>query len=109
MPSNSVSDFIGSFGNDTPSAEATSPKRPTWFTDFATVQYFGVQTVSVGVYLVWKGSFDFQSASQLSVLVLMFAVPVWKFAPVDPMTLRRVEETTTLFLLTLPVAAGLKV
>ena len=25
-------------------------------TDFATVQYFGVKTVSVGVYLVWKGS-----------------------------------------------------
>ena len=45
-------------------------------TDFATVQYFGVQTVSVGVYLVWKGSFDFNSATQLSVLVLMFAVAV---------------------------------
>ena len=45
-------------------------------TDFATVQYFGVKTVSVGVYLVWKGSFDFASASQLSVLVLMFAVAV---------------------------------
>ncbi len=45
-------------------------------TDFATVQYFGVKTVSVGVYLVWKGSFDFQSASQLAVLVLLFAVAV---------------------------------
>ncbi|MFP5252510.1 MAG: ABC transporter permease [Actinomycetes bacterium] len=45
-------------------------------TDFATVQYFGVKTVSVGVYLVWQGSFDFSSASQLSVLVLMFAVAV---------------------------------
>lgn len=45
-------------------------------TDFATVQYFGVKTVSVGVYLVWKGSFDFASASQLSVLVLLFAVAV---------------------------------
>jgi iron(III) transport system permease protein len=45
-------------------------------TDFATVQYFGVQTVSVGVYLVWKGNYDFHSASQLSVLVLMFAVAV---------------------------------
>ena len=32
-------------------------------TDFATVQYFGVQTVSVGVYTVWKGSYDFGSAS----------------------------------------------
>jgi iron(III) transport system permease protein len=45
-------------------------------TDFATVQYFGVKTVSVGVYLVWKGSYDFQSATQLSVLVLLFAVAV---------------------------------
>lgn len=45
-------------------------------TDFATVQYFNVQTVSVGVYLVWKGNFDFHSATQLSVLVLLFAVAV---------------------------------
>ena len=45
-------------------------------TDFATVQYFNVQTVSVGVYLVWKGTFDSHSANQLSVLVLMFAVAV---------------------------------
>jgi iron(III) transport system permease protein len=45
-------------------------------TDFATVQYFGVKTVSVGVYLVWKGTFNFHAATQLSVLVLMFAVAV---------------------------------
>src|SRR5690606_38759305 len=45
-------------------------------TDFATVQYFGVETVSVGVYRVWKGSYNFEAASQLSVLVLMFAVAV---------------------------------
>ncbi|HSE07034.1 MAG TPA: iron ABC transporter permease [Nocardioidaceae bacterium] len=45
-------------------------------TDFATVQYFNVKTVSVGVYLVWKGTFDFHSATQLSVLVLLFAVAV---------------------------------
>jgi iron(III) transport system permease protein len=45
-------------------------------TDFATVQYFNVQTVSVGVYLVWKGTFDVDSATQLSVLVLLFAVAV---------------------------------
>jgi iron(III) transport system permease protein len=45
-------------------------------TDFATVQYFNVKTVSVGVYLVWKGSFNFQLASQLSVLVLLFATAV---------------------------------
>lgn len=45
-------------------------------TDFATVQYFNVQTVSVGVYLVWKGSFDFHAATQLSMLVLLFALVV---------------------------------
>ena len=45
-------------------------------TDFATVQYFGVQTVSVAVYKQWKGSYDFHSATQLSVLVLLFAVAV---------------------------------
>lgn len=45
-------------------------------TDFATVQYFNVKTVSVGVYLVWKGDFEFHSATQLSVLVLLFAVAV---------------------------------
>ena len=45
-------------------------------TDFATVQYFGVQTISVGVYNQWKGGYDFESASRLSVLVLLFAVAV---------------------------------
>ena len=45
-------------------------------TDFATVQYFNVRTVSVGVYLVWRGSFDPGSATRLSVLVLVFAVAV---------------------------------
>jgi len=45
-------------------------------TDFATVQYFHVRTVSVGVYLVWKGSFDVHSATQLAALVLLFAVAV---------------------------------
>jgi iron(III) transport system permease protein len=45
-------------------------------TDFATVQYFGVRTVSVGVYSVWKGSYDFGSAVQLSTLVLFFAIAV---------------------------------
>ncbi len=45
-------------------------------TDFATVQYFNVQTVSVGVYLVWKGHYQVHAATQLSVLVLLFAVAV---------------------------------
>ena len=45
-------------------------------TDFATVQYFGVRTVSVGVYSVWRNTYDFRTAVQLSVLVLGFAVAV---------------------------------
>lgn len=45
-------------------------------TDFATVQYFNVQTVSVGVYRVWKGMFDRDAASELAALVLVFAVAV---------------------------------
>lgn len=45
-------------------------------TDFATVQYFNVRTVSVGVYLVWKGSFDVASAVSLASVVLLFAVAV---------------------------------
>ncbi|MHA7277922.1 ABC transporter permease [Arthrobacter sp. Hz1] len=45
-------------------------------TDFATVQYFNVQTLSVGIYLIWKGTFNFHAATQLAVLVLLFAVAV---------------------------------
>ncbi|NHC23929.1 iron ABC transporter permease [Nocardioides sp. IC4_145] len=45
-------------------------------TDFATVQYFGVRTLSVGVYLAWKGSFDVGSAIAVAVLVLVAAVVV---------------------------------
>ncbi|MCH1868770.1 iron ABC transporter permease, partial [Nocardioides sp. CFH 31398] len=45
-------------------------------TDFATVQYFNVRTVSVGVYLTWKGSFDVASAVSVAVLVLLLAVAV---------------------------------
>ncbi len=45
-------------------------------TDFATLQYFGVRTVSVGVYTTWRGSYDFASAAQLASLVLLFAVGV---------------------------------
>lgn len=45
-------------------------------TDFATVSYFGVQTVSVGVYQVWKGQFDRESATELSGLLLLIALLV---------------------------------
>ena len=34
-------------------------------TDFATVQYFGVDTVSVGVFRIWRGTFDRDAASDL--------------------------------------------
>lgn len=45
-------------------------------TDFATVQYFNVQTVSVGVYRVWQGMFDRVAAVELAALVLVFALGV---------------------------------
>ena len=45
-------------------------------TDFATVQYFNVQTVSVGVYQVWRGMFDREAAVELAALVLVFALLV---------------------------------
>lgn len=43
-------------------------------TDFATVLYFNVDTVSVGVFRVWKGMFDRAAAGELAALVLLFAV-----------------------------------
>jgi iron(III) transport system permease protein len=45
-------------------------------TDFATIQYFGVQTVSYGVYTTFKQSFNFPAAAQLASLVMLFAVVV---------------------------------
>ena len=35
-------------------------------TDFATVQYFGVDTVSVGVFRIWRGTFDRDAASEIA-------------------------------------------
>ncbi|MGB5951969.1 MAG: iron ABC transporter permease [Ornithinimicrobium sp.] len=48
-------------------------------TDFATVQYFGVQTVSVGIHQVWVGMYNRAAAAELAGVVLMFAVLVLAF------------------------------
>lgn len=45
-------------------------------TDFATVQYFNVQTVSVGIYQVWRGMFDRETAVELAALVLFLALVI---------------------------------
>jgi iron(III) transport system permease protein len=45
-------------------------------TDFATVQYFNVETVPVGIFRVWKGEGRSDIATQLAVLVLVFALAV---------------------------------
>ncbi len=45
-------------------------------TDFATVQYFDVDTVSVGVFRIWRGTFDRDAASEIATLVLAFALAV---------------------------------
>ena len=42
--------------------------------DFATVQYFGVDTLSVGIYKVWRGQFDRPGATVLALLVLVLAL-----------------------------------
>ena len=42
--------------------------------DFATVQYFGVDTLSVGIYKVWRGQFDRPAATILALLVLLLAL-----------------------------------
>ena len=42
--------------------------------DFATVQYFGVDTLSVGIYKVWRGQFDRPAATVLAMLVLVLAL-----------------------------------
>ena len=45
-------------------------------TDFATVQYFGVDTVTVGVFRIWRGTYDRDAASELATIVLAFALLV---------------------------------
>ncbi len=45
-------------------------------TDFATVQYFGVDTVTVGVFRIWQGTFDRDAASELATLVLVVALVI---------------------------------
>lgn len=45
-------------------------------TDFATIQYFNVETVSVAVYQVWNGMFDRAAATELAAIVLVFAITV---------------------------------
>ena len=43
-------------------------------TDFATVQYFNVETVTVGVFRIWRGTYDRDAASEIATIVLVFAL-----------------------------------
>ncbi|MEM7142485.1 MAG: iron ABC transporter permease [Actinomycetota bacterium] len=45
-------------------------------TDFATVQYFGVDTVTVGVFRIWRGTYDRDAASEFATLVLVVALMI---------------------------------
>lgn len=45
-------------------------------TDFATVQYFNVSTVSVSVFRIWRGTYDRDAAAEFATLVLVFALLV---------------------------------
>ena len=38
-------------------------------TDFATVQYFNVETVTVGVFRIWRGTYDRDAASEIRLLL----------------------------------------
>ena len=38
------------------------------------MQYFGVDTVSVGVFRIWRGTYDRDAASEIATLVLVFAL-----------------------------------
>lgn len=42
--------------------------------DYATVKYFGVQTLSVGIFRVWLGLGNLAGAAQLSLLLLIFTI-----------------------------------
>ena len=43
-------------------------------TDYGTVQYFNVDTVTVGVFRIWRGTYDRDAASEIATLVLAFAL-----------------------------------
>ena len=43
-------------------------------TDFATVQYFDQETVTVGVFRIWRGTYDRDAASEIATLVLVLAL-----------------------------------
>jgi iron(III) transport system permease protein len=43
-------------------------------TDYGTVQYFNVETVTVGVFRIWTGTYDRDAASEIASLVLAFAL-----------------------------------
>src|SRR5918995_2264770 len=43
-------------------------------TDYGTVQYFNVETVTVGVFRIWTGTYDRDAASEIATLVLLFAL-----------------------------------
>ncbi len=45
-------------------------------TDFATVKYFNVRTLSLGIFQVWNGMFNRPAAVRLAALVLVFALLV---------------------------------
>jgi iron(III) transport system permease protein len=48
-------------------------------TDFATVQYFEVETVTVGMFRIWRGTYDRDAASEIASLILVFALLVITF------------------------------
>lgn len=48
-------------------------------TDFATVKYFGVPTLSEGIYRVWIGQYNREAATELAGVVMLFALTLILF------------------------------
>ncbi len=59
-----------------PLAAGTAVVAMETLTDFGTVQYFGIDTVSVGVFRIWRGTFDLDSAAEFATLVLVVALMI---------------------------------
>ncbi|MBD3670206.1 MAG: iron ABC transporter permease [Gammaproteobacteria bacterium] len=91
--------------------------------DFGTVQYFGIDTFTTGIYRTWLGLGDSAAAAQLSAMLLIFVftlvvVERWSrrqaqyhnssrsFKPVPPIRLTRARATVAFLVCLFPLLLG---
>ncbi len=91
--------------------------------DFGTVQYFGVDTFTTGIYRVWFGMGEREAASQLSSLLLLLILGIiilerWsrqqakyyqggdRFRPIQPYPLGKVRGILATLYCCLPISLG---